>query len=454
MHLREVCSVGLTTRWDKSIWLFGNTNNRNSVAVHVRDFRPYFYIDRVDLSAYTLQEDMNEELGNCIINILPATLTPVVGFCFNEGRGLFKIIYKNHGQLPKLRRYFTKRSFQINSVSSTARMYHDDWPVESLFLHETNVQMQDWIEIDTVYSDPCNITTCQLEVTTLMGKVKCIPALGHPEVLVCAIRTQSSLEACPSKLKVRKIESISCVYYWLGEGVSIRKSYTNVQEQRLLSSFYDDIHRADVDCFSLLSDCNNPLVIIASRSRVVSLSKFLPRKARNRYYRNNSGPSRIRPSDFDLIGGELTKSTTGKVASVDHAGRSRLDIRCAMEKLQIEPKLGGFTLKDAMSHPKILREPCTAELGSIIEEADYIFQIEHDTNMLLGYVQLSHACFANVTVVVEGGQQIRVWNKLISKFHICKLLVNREQFDKPVLVVPRLEKDSAYTPPQNCLTFQ
>ncbi len=417
--LREVVCCNVSNMWSKELWLFGNTKQRHSVAIKVDNFIPYFYMDKVDLSVQEVKSLMNSELNGCIVDVRKSHLIPVVGFCNNQPRDLFKIYYKNPVYLKKIRSFLQKHSFDVDGKSIIIKLYHDDWTITNLFLHERKVKLQEWIEVVGVHKYRNNLlTSCQMEMVSKMCNITTSP-IQYPDcpVLICAIRIPYNIDSDKSD-----IEPIYIKIYWMGNSKSYDFVYNSKKKSINVQQFYNRINSADIDCFVFFSDTRNPLTEIAKQGSI-RLGKF----------RNNTRGG----------GGLLVFEN---FTTIKHPGRSRMDIKVALHKMHIEPKLESFTLKSVIRHPRLLRNIKTVSIEPE-DEIHYLFSIDKDNNLLLGYIQLSSACYTDLTVIVEGGQQVRVWNKLISKFHTRGLLVNKERFNSPVLIVKRNVSESAYPNP-------
>ena len=421
-HLREVVCCSVLNKWTKEIWLFGNTRDRHSVAVKIVDFLPYFYVDKIDMNPTELKSMLNSELRGCVLDIQPAALVPVIGFYDNKPRDLYKITYKNATNLNQIRNFLNNHMFKVVDVPMKIRLYHDDWTIENLFLHSSRLKLQEWTEVIGSYHYGTDVvSTCQLELEAKICTLsKSKEQYEECPLLLCCVRLDNLTD---DEGQIKDIRAIHTRYYWMGENETEGVSYQKRNTDENIQDFYKQVYKSDIDCYVFLSDNCNPLIEIAKRS-CLKLSKF-------RYVRQN--PS----ATGSLI--ELPHYT-----AVLHPGRSRMDIKSALSKMFIEPKLESFTLESAIRHPRLLKNVVLGECSSITDQTDQLALLDKDNSLLLGFIQLSSACFTNITKIVEGGQQVRVWSKLINKFHERGLLVNKERFRSTVMVVKKTLSESSY----------
>ena len=484
-NLREISSCIVNNPWKPQLWLFGNTLERQSVAVRVIGFIPYFYLQK----PYTIDKEEFAECVNdslkpfpsfrgspAIVKIEIDELTPAVGYCESKRKELFKIYY-NLPDLKKIMHYLKNTAFSIGNGDDILKVYHADWSITDLFLHETHIKMQSWVKVDS-YCEPRLFdfrnygesqiidyysTYCYIEKYTEFGRhIRMLPELQViPHTLMCSIRIcakseESSIDKLFSPDSEKKNDSIFlivAVYYWMGESENRKSKVYEGSEYDILKELYHDINDIDIDCYAILTDNCNCLRYMYMRSH------------------NKCGLSKFRQSVKVLPRYEKYIKTIGCVCyshKLEHFGRSRLDVKESMKKMLVDPKLESFTLKTAITHPCLLKTPISKECEykndkysymqaqflplqfakeSLQREVDLMTNIEQDNNMLLGFVELSRACFGSLTAMVENGQQIRVWKKLMHRFHTQRLLANVELLLIPPVIVNRAKKDSSFPNP-------
>ena len=468
-HLREVCSLSLKP-YSESLWLFGNTEDKYSVAIEVMNFKPYFFLEYPeglgDVQAWA--DLMNEDLKpwpsapDIITRVDIVNKVPVIGFCNNQSRKLLRVEYQNQSSIWNLRKYFDGPIFVGDGHPfRTLERYHDDWGVESLFLHESGLKMQEWVEVSTQCAPTSRSTRtfCHIERQVHWKNVKKLdPVQVIPPILCCAIRikarssnsTATAPVAPDSSIPHDNILVVAIQMYWMGSS-SQKWCYTfdDEDEAQLLLKFQNVVNMADVDCFEFLSDNCDPLQYIVARGGGGRMG--------------GGQASTIKLSKFKNLDSQLIRKNN-RICKFALPGRSFLDIQCALKKMMISPPLDNFTLKDAIFHTGIVRNVPNSRIKEYLfymakfvpknelkrqceEEVDWLRQVEQDNLMLLGFVEISSASFTQLTVAVANGQQVRVWKKLISKFHEEGLLVNKQQLQKPSLVIKRKTAESDYIDP-------
>lgn len=450
-HLREICSVALE-RYDESLWLFGNTPEKTSVAIRVTGFQPYLLIDSPfdigDLDTWVA--DLNDDIrawpkGPDIVTRADVVeRVSVVGFTANTPRNYIKLTYKNQSYVWRVRNHF-KQDVDVGGTPRRLNVYHDDWSVESLFLHESRLKMQHWV---SVRAEPVNtrVTGANVERQAAWDGFQLVEApVPMPPILCCALRLRVVCSAstpghpvAPSAhVAADRVACIAVQLYWMGEQEKRSFTFDHSDEGVLLKEFEAVVHgQFDVDCFQYLSDTCDPLIYIGTRDPSLKLSKFSAHGSK-------------------LLRRKLDRSVYG----ILHPGRSRLDIQHALKKMMVEPQLDGYTLKDAIYHPRIVRDTPPAAMRDYSftlpvnnrtqcqDEVDWMTRVEQQNSMLLGFVEISAASYTQLTVAIANGQQIRVWKKLISKFHHENLIVNKQQLLRPPLTVKRTIAESSFADP-------
>ncbi len=439
-HLREVSTCRLSYYKD-SLWLFGNTAERYSVAIQIYDFYPYFYIDIDQIQIDNLDqwvddlksdlEDNNQKWTQTIIRYYEVTLkSTLIGFC-ERPKQFLKIFYESPSKIFKIRKYFKEHT--------NIRLYHDDWGIETLFLNETGVQLQTWVKVNNLQDRPDRDSTCSVEKKASWRNISQTKEeiVSIPPVLCCAIRIRAFCSIATANnpmlpsadIANDRVLYISTSVFWMGEEKTNTKHFEDLDESKMILDFSQYIRNLDVDCFVYLSDNCNPLNYISQRNEDVGLSKFpaVP-FTKLKYGKDN---------------------TTYKIL---HPGRSRMDIKYALQKSMLDPPLDCFTLKDAVQHAVLCKDPPPNEMLSfsyiyssflsserIQYETDmevfYLQKLEHNNFMLLGFIEISSASFTSLISTIENGQQSRVWGKFRNSFHKDGLIVNKEKLDQPLLIV-------------------
>lgn len=477
LHLREIQCCQVDNPWLNEFWLFGNTEDKQSVAVKILDFHPYFFVERANKDANELMDDINEELCpypryyddannvNFVTNVEQCEKVPSVGFTNSTPTQLWKITYSNARHLYKLKKYFSENTFSKDGKHQKLKLYHEDWNIEDLFLHEMDLKMQTWISIDKFKFPSVKHTTCGIEVHVSIRGQKIHTAISEcliPPILICSLRIRAvSVHSTIDNLMQPNptddpITLIGVQMYWMGSDDDVVERIYKGDEKSILTNFFNDINVQDIDCFSILTDNCNPLLYIAKRATVCDvapqLSKFRIDKvlasAKSDTHREKLSPG-CEIGYFDKVG---------------HCGRSRMNIKEALKKMFVKPKLEGFTIKDASFHPSITKEKHVDDLESFTflctkflhhdtveyqlkEELKILTSIDKSNNLLLGFVELSLACYGVLTAMVENGQQIRVWHKFMSKMYEFNLLANKQQLRQAPVVLKKPKSESSFPDP-------
>lgn len=457
-HLREVCSVALG-KYDESLWLFGNTSDNVSVAININDFRPYFFLDcpddlgDVDTWVSLVNDDLRPWEGgpDIVTRCDRVRKVPMIGFVNNEALSYLKLQYTNQSSLWKLRKYF-ERDVHVGKQPRILQMYHDDWGVESMFLHESGLKMQQWVSCCRSVDVKIRQTSCGLERQSGWGDVSPMDTqTSIAPILCCAIRIRAHCALSSELVPIMpnagtsgdRILTIAVQIYWMG---SLEPACVYVFDDPDESKLLDQFEKVvccdfDVDCFEFLSDNCDPLEYLALRRPRLKLSKF-----------QKYGSKLLR------------RKGDSKIYSVCHPGRSKMDAACALKKMLLEPMLEGFDLKNAIFHPDLVRgepDPILRSYSFIrgsflgrealreqcVSEVDWLRKLEQNTAMLLGFVEISSASYTQLTTAVMNGQQVRVWKKLISKFYEQNLIANKAQLDRPPLIVKRNIEHSDFPNP-------
>jgi DNA polymerase elongation subunit (family B) len=437
LYVREITCVR-TKKYEHRLFLFGNTENGTSTCVEILDFQPYVFIDTPDVQdLHAWISSLNESIRpwadfpDIITGFEICTKVPLIGFTNNEKKQFIKLEYRTVGDIWKIKKLF-ESPIDNGQDFEQIGLYHSDWSIESLFMHRMNIKLQSWVQIKGKQAFP-RMSVCQLDLRVEMTNISPIISNRVPELLCCAIRLRTS--------KNSSVLLISMAYYWFGRKYAppVIINLHGGNEGALLRDFDKTLRTHDPDCFIVLSDNKDPLTHLMTRLPTLNLSKLHHIFEHLRYGRD------------------------GMIFGINHSGRTVMNIQDALKKLMIEPKLDGFTLLDAVFHPKITRDTPSEEIrtyGYIIDgkltsmeiaqcqhESELLVTIDLDSSMLMGYIELSAASFTSVTDTVSKGQQRRVWNKLISKFHEESILVNKDRLLQPPLIILKKASDSTYPSP-------
>lgn len=437
-HLREIASVSLDN-FNESLWLFGNTSERNSITVRVENFKPYLYVDcppglqDIDGWLALINEDMRPwpSAPDIILSAERCNRINVIGYSDNQSNVYLKLTYSNQANIKRVRAHFAKPVPGADGAPPhNLRMYHDDWTVASLFLNETGLKLQEWVQVDA-YLVLRRRTTCDIEKYAPWENFAHVaaPVLAVPPILCCALRMRASSKSARMPTPEHDpVTMLAAEIYWLGDETDhYVKDFGDECETTLLRRFEREVRDLDIDCFVFLSDNVNPINYIIKRMPNIRLSKFLPTK-----------------KPF---------FSADKKGRLQHPGASSMDLKHALEKMQLGTKLDGFTLKAAVFHPDIVRgnpdvrmltykfieAACLSkdvQRAQCLEELHWLVKVEQHPSKLLEFVSASASNNVPLTDVITNGQQIRVWNKLIEFVHKKgDLIINKEQLKQTPLIV-------------------
>lgn len=461
-HLREVAYCSVEHMWNKQLWLFGNTAEYTSVAIRILGFVPHCVIDYPTSAGGHIAwlQKLNTFLTE--LHLPKATaeidhMTPVVGFCNAMPRKVLRVYYRTDQVLRKLRGFVSR----YNHRGEKLCIYHDDWSVKSLFLFQCKLKMNSWLRVTGLRRPiacspdgyPCRRHTyAKIEAYVGVDDVSTSPdqPICVPPIVCCALRLRPEADG-------QRLNTMAAVYYRMCGDILHRAIYRRVRKEdgervtelQMLYAFYRDVISFDVDCYVVLNDLRNTLVSVYERTMTLqrvtnrSLGRFDMNRVR---VTQRLVPKRCRAS---LPGMVVFMNVQETARAVHHPGRSRMDVKCALQKMMVTPKLDAFTLASAVAHPSICRQRATNDDDSdaLLVETHYLNAIDGDNCLLLGYLELSAACYESLTNMVERGQQLRVWSKFTSKFAERKLLANKHMLTRSPVLVRRSRAESTYPDP-------
>ena len=458
-QLREVTDANVNSIWSKELWLFGRTLDKKSVAVKIQGFRNYIYVDKPDLDHDLWRAEVNdiirpfEKCEDSIYRTEHVSMDPGIGY--SQTKIELLRVYLNDGcNIHKLRKFLDQQEYTVNSKMKKLTIYNDKhWGKETLFINENNLELQQWITVpDAVVPKFANPPTsrCTSADIELVGSV-----VVHAKEIKCSV---IPMRICV--VRIRAISEVSCEFmlmqanaqnqgdriicistesYWLGDTDTISKTYSDTCEKTLLENFHNDT--TDVDVFFTCSDNCMPLAYISQRTSKHNIQMNISR--------------------FRSFSGELVNNYTGLV---NQPGRSRIDLKAALPKMQVKPELEAFTLKVAAFHPKILETPPHKEFEGFSfmdsknlslsenirqceEEVKLMKDIEMSNNITIGFIEKSMSTFVPITNTVENGQQIRVMSKFCNTWHKLGWVANLKILDKPPLVIKMKRSETSFPNP-------
>jgi DNA polymerase elongation subunit (family B) len=459
LFLREV-TYTYTDSW--AVWLFGNTVRGNSVAVKVTDFQFALFIEKPDMDTDTFGACLEEEVGeNCIQRIQEGSRLPVIGYSYTREQAVLEVTLAQYWGKKKIVDYLASEPFRVKSELRRLRVYHATWEPEALFLHRSGLQLCSWIRVSSHQrvSASKRVTTCQIESSSLLSRVHPAASGAFPTdpLLICSVffTVHPLVDDAGNRLPDNpdhpgnRITCLHAEYRWFGGGEPTTAVYEGSAENVLLAGFFRDLERHDPDVLVCLTEKFNPLIYLVKRSVAAGVAPQLSR-------------FKLRTARYDL---RYQLYETEHFVSLKHLGRSRFDLRDAVMKMQLQPPLGGYHVSHLLHHGRLLKDPdlarrAIAYLDKRVPGADnrgYLAllaqiarSLEVDNNLLLNCMQLSKACFTGLNTVNEGGQQVRVWNKLAQTILQKGLVFNDLDLERAPYVVRKARADSSYPDPPAC----
>lgn len=176
---------------------------------------------------------------------------------------------------------------------------------------------------------------------------------------------------------------------------------------------------------------------------------------------------------------EVKKCNDGASSFLDfqHPGVERMDLCEVLKKAMVNPPLDGFTMIDALRHPKLIRDKqpfskllhlnyhaihnfskhdiIRTDLALFVQ---LLYTLERDNGYCIGQQNLSHICDLDFTSVCERGQQTRVRDLFCRELFPKHIVINAARSEDRYIVVDKLQEDSAfpnpeqlYNPPRECM---
>lgn len=489
-------------RLGKCLWLSGNTPQGVSVSCLVKDFFPHFYLEpppSVTGSAGCawVMGELNSTLHdkfklkeNVFVSAEQVRRVKAIGFTDNEAVDLIKVHYSNSTFRRRLQKFFEE---EVSAAGRSCRVktYHMDWDVEAQFLHQSQLNLQKWVTVsDPGSPEEKQFTTSQVHIAADWGRIRPSAVdFGAPPILCLCLRTRViSADSTPDAPTLPANKKGDCVvglagrFYWINlkaanpPGGPPKKDFflefspsassgglannnsassrerieAQAEFEAIAQPLMTELRLADPDCLLYLSDNVDCVKYLSRRfPKKLNLSRFRHHQCAYSFggdWNNHKGSDAARP------------------AFVSVPGRILFDGKCALQKMQLNSNLEGFTLKEAAFHEEILRDPppddfkhhsflmtkfaAPAERRRQLElELEYIVRIEKQQSQVVAYTEISLATNTQVTAAVQNGQQIRIWNKLMYKFHDEGLVANKEQLKRPPVIVRRSVAESSLPDP-------
>jgi DNA polymerase elongation subunit (family B) len=508
------------SRWNSNVNLYCVDEQGNTTILTIDDFEPYVFLlptsqeeinDDDEAFFDGVSEDLHNRVYYCkgrespITNIEFYDATPVVGFTNNRTDKLIKVTFKHAGDIWKFKQFMTSVAdedgtlYEVDdfeddpytmssktSVRSLAGMeidciLHHKVKPQCLFLYDTKLTLQSWIAVpkealSALRSMHGRASTAKRHYEIHTRDIAAIEFAALPVMTFAAIRmhchsstaTRSNMyspNASVSADVVRSlgvsivrndevVETIVIVNDGAAEVVLEDDSVHHAKDEgALLSQFGVFLRKHDVMMFVQASDADG------GRADLVYLNT-----------RFTLFHSHVPNFSLGLLKGVSSRELVFKGRRYDFTqpGCERLDIVPVLQKFMTSPPLDGFTLSDALSHPKLVKNkearhpellsplyspPTTFSLiNELVVDLSLTLRLMIDIVVNNRFVQnhlaLSKSCDLNLSDIVERGQQTRVFNCFMRTYHIERLYINHKQFDSPYVVVRKAASESTFPDPE------
>jgi hypothetical protein len=481
VHVRSIESHGFAT-----IVLVGNTSAGNSVCLKVNQFKQYMYL-RCDLNDGTntiltdagdfkdIVDQLNKSFNkfkhgsskpwmrNIIAGYTTVRQSPVIGFTNDRADTLLKIDLA-YFHANKSFQAFIKQTPHVvlkrDMLDVIIRMVHEDFDVVDNFIHSAGITLQSHITIPYryFYFGTNRITNCQIEESiTYTNLIKCPlskASLIQP-ILSMTVTTRA-------KLGSTDLDRIYCHLRWSGLVV------TNVPQSKYIVLTTDEMTSTEIEHMGKCEDddtirdtrvctsCNHMVASWVNICQSTGVDCFTLYSNANRTCILDTVWSCIRAGDTASFGiglvhpaRNLTSLGNYHPTYMLHTGSTRLDLRDLLKKSTAKPALDGYTIESCVEHPTMfkavdkerLRDAFrvysygeVSECPTYVAELHLIERLVDNSNALANTLELSKATNTAFRLIVEGGQQIRVWNKLKCKFHQSSMYVNRWQLESNCII--------------------
>ena len=501
-HLREVKTARVSSPYDDELWAFGERPayqagrqvGYQSVAVRIEGVLPFVYAEALDWSADTVAHLV--DTLNRTSKRHPKNPNPIVRWERVNRQRLIGFDYARRDQgfqRPYVRLWLRNPSVKAALEKATAApipdqlnvprqvnilwahwgkpYFSDLWAQQ--FLHTFTLRHQTWIRLPGARLVPHDSqwTTCQREYVWVGGRDPTPVTLPHDHhPMLCAtlrLMVQSHLPGKAGRPEEPKdqIVALGSEIYWSGHDSAVVRLALAVDPHSpaslrwdaatttltgrdprpgpLLHLWHSLLRLWDLDVLITLHDFANDNAHMQFRVPEQNLSKF--RKWTGRI---QAGP---RGSYFG-----------------SHPGRSALDLRAALTKMQLKPMLASFTLAAASEHNKLYQHPQRAEHTAALTrfhpnqvdrwtvderlrycalEASVLRGVERTPNVLLDALALSTVCNMPLTMVLSHGQQVRCLSRLMDDCHQRDFVDNPAQLRALRWVGSAREHNSYPDPP-------
>ncbi len=365
--------------------------------------------------------------------------------------------------LKKLRATMTVGMIRINQFLHIRR------DAETQFLYDSGLHINTWFNVSTWHDnnskemfDP-GVQVHMANFSSLKIITQNIPppvSLRKMYIRIVAFSSTATQTNQYDPSSDIAADEVQCIGYALSNADNSRAYELNTfdktsninSEKTLLEAFAGIIEKSNIHVFVFASDercCPNALVYLFRRAERYGINLHFSKL-----------------NTLTLQCEERACGADSTYLVFRHPGTEREDICEVLRKAQVSPNLDGFTLIDALRHPKLIinKEPFAKMLHlnyhglnsfskhDVIQE-DVLMQVtllqsaETDSDFTSTQLNISNICDLDLTSVCERGQQARVSNLFARSFYDQKIIINDLQVKEQYVVVRRSAGDSSYPDP-------
>ena len=476
----------------RRLWLFGVDANGLSVAVGVTNFKPSVLINAktvgadmeawrsmVNLDVFQTQptltnkynkdgENEEDETPEYVCEIRVEERTPLIGFTNGRKDRMLRLVCSDIDSHALVLRHLQTQNVPL---------YHEDWALLNQFLHTTQFQYQDWLEV-RLDGGSAGVTLCNMEtVVSVESPVKTtskVPTVAP--VLKCFIRVvavsqsalfskQFAMRPDPSK-PFDRIVAAMLAYYWtnnetlvhqqiismvpVGEQTKGDYNFTHcANESQLLHAIKQSIVEWDPDVIMHFGDTLDTFAYLAKRAEVnraqeaLAFERFSGHKCQ--FFGKPPFPPKFRCDTRSII--DLVAFLKKKVfVSVESLDLPTVSCHADFRKNPCQPSDFDYGPNDTA---KLLLAGAPGRrrvLTILVDELRLIVALERDCGVWLEQTNISLVGDTPLANTVEGEQK-RVYNKITHYCHDKMFYINRDALSRKPLRFTWAERPPSFPDP-------
>jgi DNA polymerase elongation subunit (family B) len=413
IFIHDLCFVQ-TDRYKKELLAFGTLKDQSSVALYITDYRP-FILTNIDLSLEKLQTRLQEACPYVECTIEPEHRIPLVGFTNTRRDEIFRVRVKNAASL-----------YSVTQAIGQEAILHKMIRPETGFLHETGLRLACWWIVHGTKKDSVQNVTTTTHAWQVSYKA-CREQLPQPlpmQLATAYIRIHAKSLASTATNRFVPVPESDPIQRLVVRTKHGQQVLDGDDEHSILTRFMDVAKGMTV--FIFCSDYLHDLLYILTRAAKLAIDAS--------------------PICFVKNYKCTAFRRDGKLLDINMPGKLRVDLVHVLSKLMISPPLDGFTLRDAVAHPKLLRNR-TLELTSLEMYVQALHDVVMDNSILVQHMSLSNACDLSLSHVIERGQQARIRNLFFRAYHMEGVYFNHVQLEVPFLTVQKSRANSSFPDP-------